>query len=201
MLRTLLRVRKPFTRSPWVDIAVTRRLILGAAAGLAVFLPITAFAAHGASPLKVVETTIVDAPPGKVWAVVSDFAHADWLPGVARVEASGDDVPDQARRRLILADGGVIEELLTKRDAERMLLGVHREGDDVKRLPATNYTALITLRPAEGGKTQVEWKARFYRGYPNNDPPPELNDDVAIAAVTGLQRAYLAALKTKVEGL
>lgn len=183
-----------------VNIAVTRRLFLGAAVALASLLPWAAHAAHGASPLKVVETTIIDAPSEKVWAVVSDFAHADWLPGVARVEASGDDVPDQARRRLIMADGGVIEELLTKRDAERMMLGVHREGDDVKRLPATNYTALITLRPAEAGKTEVEWKARFYRGHPTNDPPPELNDDVAIAAVTTLQRAYLAALKAKVEG-
>jgi uncharacterized protein YndB with AHSA1/START domain len=183
-----------------VNIAVTRRLFLGAAAAFASFLPSATRAAHGASPLKVVETIIIDAPPEKVWSVVSDFAHADWLPGVARVEASGDDVPDQARRRLILADGGVIEELLTKRDAERMMLGVHREGDDVKRLPATNYTALITLRPSVDGKTEVEWKARFYRGYPKNDPPPELNDDVALAAVTKLQRAYLAALKAKVEG-
>ncbi len=183
-----------------VNIAATRRRFLGGAVALALFLPVAARAAHGASPLKVVETAIVDAPPEKVWAVVSDFAHADWLPGVERVEASGGDIPDRARRRLIMADGGVIEELLTKRDAERMMLGVHREGDDVKRLPATNYTALITLRPTEGGKTQVEWKARFYRGYPNNDPPPELNDDVAIAAVTALQRAYLAALKAKAEG-
>ena len=183
-----------------VYIAVVRRLILGAAAALAVCAPIAALAAHGASPLKVVETTIVDAPPEKVWSLVSDFAHAEWLPGVVRVEASGGDVPDQARRRLIMADGGVVEELLTKRDAERMMLGVHREGDDLKRLPATNYTALITLRPgAEAGKTNVEWKARFYRGYPNNDPPAALNDDVAIAAVTALQRAYLAALKAKAE--
>ena len=49
------------------------------------------------------------------------------------------------------------------------------------------------------GATEVEWKARFYRGYPKNDPPAELNDDIAIAAVTTLQRAYLAALKAKVE--
>lgn len=178
---------------------MTRRLFLGGVAAFAVYAPVAARAAHGASPLKVVETAIVDAPPEKVWAVVSDFAHADWLPGVARVEATGDDVPDKARRRLIMADGRVIEELLTKRDPERMMLGFHREGDDVKTLPATNYTALITLRPAEGGGTQVEWKARFYRGYPNNDPPPELNDDVAIAAVTALHRANLTALKAKAE--
>jgi hypothetical protein len=183
-----------------VSIDLTRRLFLGGAAALASLRPVAARAAHGASPLKVVETAIVDAPPEKVWAVVSDFANADWLPGVARAEASGEDVPDKLRRRLIMADGGVVDELLTKRDAERMMLGLHREGDDVKRLPATNYTALITLRPAEKGATHVEWKARFYRGFPNNDPPPELNDDVAIAAVTALQRADLAALKAKVEG-
>jgi len=181
-----------------VSAAVTRRQLLGGAAALA-FPPGAAIAAHGASPLKVVETTLIDAPPDKVWALIADFAHADWLPGVVRVEASGEDVPDQARRKLIMADDVVVEELLTKRGAERMMLGFHREGDDVKTLPATNYTAVITLRPAGGGKTEAEWKARFYRGYPNNDPPPELNDDVAIAAVTALHRANLAALKAKAE--
>lgn len=184
---------------------VLRRVFLLALAALAPSLalaalfPLCALAAHGASPLKVVETILVDAPPEKVWAVIGDFAHAEWLPGVARVEASGGNVPDQARRKLVMSDGGGVEELLTKREADRMMLGVHREGDDVKRLPATNYTALVTLRPAEGDRTEVEWKARFYRGYPNNDPPPELNDDVALAAVAALHRANLTALKTKVE--
>ncbi|MEF3365413.1 SRPBCC family protein [Methylocystis sp. 9N] len=176
-----------------------RAFILAPAMALAALFPLAAHAAHGASPLKVVETIVVDAPPEKVWAIVGDFAHADWLPGVARIDATGGDIPDQARRKLAMKDG-VVEEVLTKREAERMMLGVHREHDDVKRLPATNYTALVTLRPAPAGGTEVEWKARFYRGYPNNDPPPELNDDVAVAAVTALHRANLAALKAKAEG-
>jgi hypothetical protein len=45
----------------------------------------------------------------------------------------------------------------------------------------------------------VQWDGAFYRGYPNNDPPPDLNDDAAIKAVTGLYQAGLAALKAKVE--
>jgi len=32
------------------------------------------------------------------------------------------------------------------------------------------------------------------RGYPNNDPPPELNDEAALAAVTGVYQAGLDAL-------
>ena len=55
-------------------------------------------AAHAASVLKVVEEGAIDAPPEKVWAILSDFAHADWLPGVTRVEAEGDNTPDKAKR-------------------------------------------------------------------------------------------------------
>lgn len=157
------------------------------------------WAAHGAAPLKVVETIVIDAPPDKVWAVVGDFAHYDWLPGVARVEASGDNTPEKAKRALHMRDGGLVEESLVKWDAGQMTLAFHRDRDDVKRLPAINYMSHVTLRPSVGGKTLAEWKARFYRGHPFNDPPPGLNDDVAVEAVTALHRANLAALKARVE--
>jgi carbon monoxide dehydrogenase subunit G len=161
--------------------------------------PRAARAAHAASVQKAVLEGVIDAPPEKVWATLSDFSHADWLPGVTRVESEGGNVPDKATRRLFMADGGEVKELLTRWDAEKMMIGVHREGDDVKRLPAVNFTNIATLRPAEGAKTAIEWKARFYRGHPNPDPPPELNDDVAIAAVSALLQADLAALKAKCE--
>jgi carbon monoxide dehydrogenase subunit G len=179
---------------------LARRAFLLAAVGALAGAPGAALAAHAASVLKVVEEGEIDAPSQKVWAILSDFAHADWLPGVARVDAEGDNTPDKAKRRLTLADGGVVVEMLTRWDGEKMMIGVHREGDDVKRLPVVNFTNIATARPVEGGKTIVEWKARFYRGFPNPNPPPELNDDVAIAAVTALLRADIAALKKRVEG-
>lgn len=161
--------------------------------------PCAAFAAHGASPLKVVEEIKVDAPIEKVWAVVDDFAHPVSTYSVERIETSGNNVPDQAERRLFLKDGVTITEVLTKRDGERFMIGVHRKTDNIQLLPAVNYTSLITLRPVDQGHSVIEWKARFYRGYPNNNPPPELNDDVAVAAVKKLIIGELAALKNYIE--
>jgi hypothetical protein len=157
------------------------------------------WAAHGAAPLKSVETIVIDAPPEKVWALVSDFARYDWLPGVVRVEASGGNAPEQARRRLTMADGGAVKESLVRWDAERMTLAWHRDQDDVRRLPAINYMTHVTVKPAGEDKTLAEWKGRFYRGHPFNDPPSGLDDDTALAAVTALHRANLAALKARAE--
>lgn len=178
---------------------LARRAFLLASVAFCAGLPHAARAAHAASVLKAVEEGAIQAPPQKVWAILSDFAHADWLPGVQSVEAEGGNTPDKVSRRLHLADGGVVAETLTRWDAEKMMVGVHREGDDVKRLPAVNVTNIATLRPAGDGGTIVEWKARFYRGFPNPNPPPELNDDVAIAAVTALLKANIAALKARAE--
>lgn len=158
-----------------------------------------AWAAHGAAPLKSVETIEIDAPPERVWAVVSDFARCDWLPGVASIEATGGNAPDVARRRLTMADGGAVSETLVRWDAERMTLAFHRDRDEVARLPAINYMTHVTVKPAGDGRAQVEWKGRFYRGHPFNDPPPGLDDDTALAAVTRLHRACLAALRARVE--
>lgn len=176
---------------------VARRAVFAAAALLA--FPAAASAAHGTTPLKVVEQIEIDAPPAKVWATVADFQNWTWLPGVAKIEGTGGNTPDHAKRKLLMNDGGAIDESLTKFDAERMSLGYHVESVDLKRLPATNYSAIVTVRAADGGKSSVEWKGRFYRGNPNANPPPELSDEVAEKAVTAMHKANLAALKARVE--
>ena len=56
----------------------------------------------------------------------------------------------QRLRARFMADGGEVRELLTRWDAEKMMIGVHREGDDIKRLAAVNYTNIATLRPLGG---------------------------------------------------
>jgi hypothetical protein len=69
----------------------------------------------------------------------------------------------------------------------------------VKVVPVTNYSAHITVTP-NGDKSTVEWKGAFYRGYVNNDPPPEFSDEAAVKAITDVYQSGLAALKKKLEG-
>lgn len=157
------------------------------------------WAAHGAAPLKSVETIEIAAAPDRVWAVASDFAGYDWLPEVTRVESSGGHTPEIDRRRLIMTDGGIVEETLIRWDADKKTLAFHRDRDDVKRLPAINYMSHVTVKPTADGRSLVEWKGRFYRGHPFNDPPAGLDDETALKAVAALHRANLSALKARVE--
>ena len=52
----------------------------------------------------------------------------------------------------------------------------------------------MTVMPRDGGGSTVEWSGAFDRGDPGNDPPAELNDAAAVAAVTGIYEAGMGAL-------
>jgi Polyketide cyclase / dehydrase and lipid transport len=171
-------------------------LIVTAIAGLA--LPQNGWA-HGPSRQKVTETIGIDAPPAKVWAAISDFHDMSWLPGVVKTTGDGGNEPDTAKRQLTLDGGATIDESLYKYDAGEMSYSYRIDNVDVKVLPVNNYSSTITVVPADGGKSTVEWRGAFYRGFPNNDPPPELNDEAAIKAVTAIYRKGLENLKKKVE--
>lgn len=43
------------------------------------------------------------------------------------------------------------------------------------------------------------WSAPCFRGYPNNDPPADKNDEAAVAAVTGIYKTGLGNLKAVLE--
>lgn len=93
----------------------------------------------------------------------------------------------------------MIEEAMEKHDAPGMNYFYRITAVDVKVLPVTNYSSWLTVKAIDANKSMVEWKGAFYRGYPNNDPPPELNDEAAIKAVSGVYRAGLDALKKEME--
>ncbi len=164
---------------------------------LVALLPFSA-SAHGPTRQKTVETIEINAPADKVWAVVGNFQDMSWHPVIAKTEGTGgNDVG--ATRTLTTGDGGKIQEKLTKYDAAGKIFSYEITDVDVKVLPVTNYSSTISVKDT-GGKSTVEWKGAYYRGFVNNEPPPELSDEAAVKAIEGIYKSGLEALKKKVEG-
>ncbi len=154
--------------------------------------------AHGPSRQKVTESIDIDAKPEVVWEHIKDFGNFNWVPVIANTAAEGDNQKG-ATRVLTLKEGGTIKEELKKYDAAKMTYQYRITEVDVKVLPVSNYSATISVLPNQAGGTKVEWNGAFYRGYPNNNPPPELNEEAAIKAVTTIYKEGLANLKSMVE--
>jgi len=151
--------------------------------------------AHGPTRQKVTLTTEVAADPAAGWAAIGNFQDMSWHPAVHSTIGEGGNEID-ATRVLTLGDEGgpTIDEILYKYSDEKMSYSYRITEVAVETLPVTNYSSHLTVKPRDGGGSIVEWRGAFYRGYPNNDPPPELNDEAAIAAVRGVYQAGLDAL-------
>ena len=161
---------------------------------LGMVLPTLALA-HGPTRQKVTLTTEVVAPPADVWAVIGNFQDMSWHPAVFATAGEGGNEIDATRVLTVGAEGGpTISEILYKYSDEKMSYSYRITDVLVEVLPVTNYSSHLTVKPLDSGGSLIEWRGAFYRGYPNNDPPPELNDEAAIAAVTGIYQAGLEAL-------
>jgi len=169
-----------------------------AAMGMALVTAFEPVWAHGPTRQKVRESIEISAPPAKVWAAISNFQDMSWLPPVAKTEGQkGNEIG--ATRTLTLTGGATVEEELYKYEPDMQSYSYRITKVDVKVLPVTNYPSALTVSPAPDGKAKLEWAGAFYRGYPNNDPPPELSDEAATKAVSGLYKTGLEALKKKIE--
>ncbi|GLS42458.1 SRPBCC family protein [Methylobacterium brachythecii] len=176
----------------------TRRT-LTAAVALATASVVAATAqAHGPTRRKISESIEINAPADKVWAVVGNFKDSNWVDNVAKTEAHGDD-PGKSKRTLTLKNGHTIEEEGTNYKPDRMLFGYFIDKIDVADLPVNDFSSNVTVEAEGDGRAKVEWKAAFYRGYMNNDPPPELNDENSEKAVKAWVQKSLANLKAQLE--
>lgn len=177
-----------------------RRAISGTAiAFIATLVPLfcgTALA-HGPTRQKVIETITINAPPSAVWAKIKNFAALqDWHPAIAESPSDNGNAVGSVRQ-LKLKGGGDLSETLESYDDAKMKYSYRAK--DGGALPVSNYTSTISVS-AEGSQSIVEWRGAFYRGYPNNDPPPERNDEAAVKAITGVYKTGLENLKKLVEG-
>jgi carbon monoxide dehydrogenase subunit G len=177
---------------------VQRRTLTACCAALMTLSTTVPALAHGPTRQKVVETVAIDAPAAKVWERIRNFdALEDWHPAVAKSPSSkGNEVG--AVRTLELKNGKGLIETLEAYDDKAMKMSYRAK--DGGALPVTNYSSTITVSEQGANKAKVEWRGAFYRGYPNNDPPPDQNDEAAVRAVTGVYRDGLANLKKVVEG-
>lgn len=171
---------------------MNRRLLL--AATTALLVPGLGWA-HGPTRQKVTLSAEVAASPEEVWAVVGNFDDMSWHPAVFATEGTGGNAIDATRVLTLGQEGGpTINEILYKYSEDKMSYSYRITEVAVEVLPVTNYSSHLTVKPRDGGGSIIEWRGAFYRGYPNNDPPAELNDEAAVAAVTGVYQAGLDAL-------
>lgn len=167
-----------------------------AAIALVVLATVNQFAfAHGPTRQKVTETIAIKAPPADVWGKLKDFnGMAGWHPAVEKSTATDASKVGSVRTLSLKGGGKAVEELESVNDEQMTLKYRYKEGT----LPVSNYQSTINVKPAGGG-SEVEWRGAFYRGFPNNDPPPELNDEAAVKAITGVYKTGLENLKKTVE--
>jgi mxaD protein len=155
--------------------------------------------AHGPTPQKAEESVTIAASPDAVWAIVGDFQGIGaWHPLVKGVKGTGGN--EAGAERTITLEKGDVTETLDQYDAAGRSYGYRLAKENVEALPVSFYTATITVTDAGGGKSNVVWGGRFYRGDTGNFPPDELNDEAAVAAMSDFFRRGLDGLKAKVEG-
>lgn len=174
-----------------------RRRMLSAAlaTGAAAALAAPAFA-HGPTRQKVTEKITINAPADVVWAKIKNFdALKDWHPAVAESPADKGNTEGSVRSLKLKGGGQLIETLESYNDAQKKYSYRAKDGG---ALPVTNYTSTIQVS-GSGATSTVEWRGAFYRGYPNNNPPPDQNDEAAVKAITGVYQGGLENLKKLVE--
>ncbi len=129
---------------------------------------------HGPSRQKIKESVIINSEISKVWNLVSDFSKFDWNDDVIKVKMDGSGVG--SLRTLIFSGNKEIQQSLEKLLDEKKIISWRVKKTDLTILPVNSYQATITLKDLDG-KTKVNYKAGFYRGFMGNDPPEELNDE------------------------
>ena len=128
---------------------------------------------HGPSRQKINEKIVIDAKLSKVWKLVSDFSKFNWNEDILKVNVDGDGIGSV--RTLVFNNDKQIQQSLEKLVDEKKIISWRIKKTEQTILPVNSYQATLILKDLDG-KTEVTYKAGFYRGFMGNDPPEELND-------------------------
>jgi mxaD protein len=170
---------------------------IAVAALATIVAPCLVFAAP--KQLKVVETTVINAPADKVWAAVKDFDSLDkWHPAIAKDEiVSGSNNKPGAVRALSIKDGPVIKEKLVAFSNTTHSF-TYKFVDTP--FPIKDYVSTLHVKANKDGTSLVRWSSTFKRKNPAENPPDAENDQAGIKLITGIYQSGLANLKKQVEG-
>lgn len=135
--------------------------------------------------VKVVKSTVIDAPVGRVWEILRDFnGHDRWHPIVAESHVERGWPADRVGcvRNFRLQDGANLRELLlTLSDADMAFSYCLLDTP----VPLLNYVAHVRLAPVtDGERTFWHWESRF-------DTPPGREEELReMVAETVYQRGF-----------
>jgi hypothetical protein len=112
--------------------------------------------------IRIVRSTVIDAPTDRVWDLLRDFnGHDRWHPAVAKSAIERGQSSDKLGcvRRFFLRDGSELRErLLTLSDLEQTFSYCLMETP----VPLFNYVAHVRLVPVtDGDRTFWEWRCSF----------------------------------------
>lgn len=105
----------------------------------------------------VVEETVA-ADADRVFEVIGNFAGLERNEMIADFTVTGSGVG--AVRRIILANGGVIEERLEAHDAARRTF-TYAIINQQTALPVANYSATVTVKPLDAHSAAIHWAGSF----------------------------------------
>lgn len=112
--------------------------------------------------VRIVASTVIEAPVGAVWEIVRDFnGHDRWHPAVADSTMERGAPTDRVGgvRRFHLADGSELREQLLALDDAEMTMSYCLLDTPV---PLFNYVAHVRLLPVtDGDMTFWQWASRF----------------------------------------
>jgi NADPH2:quinone reductase len=143
--------------------------------------------------VKIVKSTVIDAPIEAVWDILRDFnSHDSWHPIVAVSQIENGRASDEVGcvRDFQLQDGGGIrEQLLTLSDTEQEKVSTYCILD--APVPLRDYVATVRLRPVtDGNRTFWQWQSEF-------NPPPEQEAELTRMVAEDVYEAGFRAIRER----
>jgi mxaD protein len=180
-------------------------------ASVLLFFFTASVSAHGPVRQDAEQEITINAPAEKVWDIIKNFGDMSWHPGIFTTSSEGGNKKG-ATRILTFKEGVTATEELKKYDEAKMSYAykmtyistaktITHAGveEKVPGVPVDNYSASIDVEAKGDNTSVVNWTAGYYRAYTNNNPPAEMNEEAANAAVTAILKTGLINLKTLAE--